>query len=442
MARSFALQCCKWRISLSSQMEGGSMFKPTTLAMILAGGRVNELGVLTFYRPKSAVPFGGFARVIDFAMSNLMRSGIELVAILSQYRSYSLINHIGTGAAWDMIGRNRGVSILPPFKGAESADWYRGSADAVYQNLDFVRYHVPEQILILSGDHVYQMDYRKLISYHQDKGADLTAAFIEVEPKQAHRFGIGTIEFEDENGGRLVAYEEKPTAPKGNFASLTILCFKPNVLYAMLEANQKQNSFEFGRDIIPMMMQQGCKVYGYRYRGYWGYTRTVDEYWKTSMDLLGRTPKINMEEWGLRTNLEHRGIRDFQPLIVGADAVLDNSMVYNGSHVFGTVHNSIIFPGVRVEKGAVVTDSILFFNNTVESGTQLTRVVVDVNTVIGPDCQIGGPSAQACCDGITVIGWNNQVPAGTRIGRGCTVYPELPPEKWPAAGIPDGGVLQ
>lgn len=418
------------------------MLKPSTLAMILAGGRVDELGVLTFYRPKSAVPFGGFARVIDFALSNLMRSGIELVAILSQYRSYSLINHIGTGAAWDMIGRHRGVSILPPFKGAESADWYRGSADAVYQNLDFVRHHEPEQILILSGDHVYQMDYRELIRYHHDKGADLTAAFIEVGRGQAHRFGIGEIEFEDEHGGRLTGYEEKPLTPKGNLASLTILCFRPEVLYAMLEANQKQVSFEFGRDIIPLMLAQGCKVYGYRHRGYWGYTRTVHEYWRTSMDLLGPSPKINMEEWGVRTNLEHRDIRDCQPLLVGSDAVLDNSMAYNGCSVHGTVRNSILFPGVRVEKGAVVTDSILFFNNTVEAGAQVTRVVSDVNTVLGANCRIGGTPLPGGGGGITVLGWNNQVPAGTRIGRGCTVYPRLPPEKWSGAELTDNEVLR
>lgn len=418
------------------------MLKPSILAMILAGGRVDELGVLTFYRPKSAVPFGGFARVIDFALSNLMRSSIELVAILSQYRSYSLINHIGTGAAWDMIGRYRGVSILPPFKGAESADWYRGSADAVYQNLDFVRYHAPEQILILSGDHVYQMDYRQIVRYHQDKDADLTAAFIEVEPAQAHRFGIGEIAFEDEQGGKLVGYEEKPAVPRGNLASLTILCFKPEVLYAMLAANQQQGSFEFGRDIIPMMLKRNCRVYGYCYQGYWGYTRTVDEYWRTSMDLLGRTPKINMEEWGLRTNLEHRDIRDSQPLLVGSEAVLDNSMAYNGCQIQGTVRNSILFPGVRVAKGAVVSDSILFFNNTVEAGARVTRVVSDVNTVLGQDCRVGGQSAPDDGNGITVVGWNNQVPAGTRIGRGCTVYPQLTPEKWTGEDLPDGEVLR
>lgn len=418
------------------------MLKPSTLAMILAGGRVDELGVLTFYRPKSAVPFGGFARVIDFALSNLMRSGIERVAILSQYRSYSLINHIGTGAAWDMIGRHRGVSILPPFKGAESADWYRGSADAVYQNLDFVRHHEPEQILILSGDHVYQMDYRELIRYHQDKGADLTAAFIEVGKGQAHRFGIGEIAFEDDRGGRLTAYEEKPLAPKGNLASLTILCFRPEALYKALEANQQQQSFEFGRDIIPMMLSQGAKVYGYRHRGYWGYTRTVGEYWRTSMDLLGPVPKINMEEWGLRTNLEHRDIRDCQPLFIGNEAVLDNSIAYNGCQVHGTVRNSILFPGVRVDKGAVVSDSILFFNNTVEADARVNRVVSDVNTVLGSGCRIGGPPDPGDSGGITVVGWNNAVPAGTVIGRGCTIYPQLPVAKWAGGELPDGEVLR
>jgi glucose-1-phosphate adenylyltransferase len=418
------------------------MFKSSTLAMILAGGRVDELGVLTHYRPKSAVPFGGFARVIDFALSNLMRSGIELVAILSQYRSYSLINHISTGAAWDMIGRYRGISILPPFKDFKSSEWYRGSADAVYQNLDFVRHHSPREILILSGDHVYQMDYAELLQYHKDKNADLTAAFIEVEPSDAHRFGVGEITFEDERGGRLVHYEEKPENPRGNLASLTILCFRPEVLYEMLEENQGHSSFEFGRDIIPMMLERNFKVYGYRYKGYWGYTRTVDEYWRTSMDLLGLEPKINMEKWGLRTNLEHRDIRDCQPLKVGSEAILDNSMAYNGCHIDGTVKNSILFPGVRVEKGAEVIDSVLFFNNIVQAGSRITRTVSDVNTIFGPDCRIGGPRKDDAHQGITVIGWNNHVPEKTRIGRGCTVYPNLAIDNWTTDALPDNEVLR
>lgn len=419
------------------------MQRPTTLAMILAGGRVDELGVLTHYRPKSAVPFGGFARVIDFPLSNLMHSHIERIAILSQYRSYSLINHIGTGSAWDMIGRYRGISILPPFKDYESPHWYRGSADAVYQNIDFIRYHAPEEILVLSGDHIYEMDYRKMIRYHHQQDADLTAAFLFVSPEEASRFGIAEIEGEEKNGGRLLSYEEKPALPKGRWASLTVLCFKPQVLYDMLAANQKQSqgSYEFGRDIIPMMMRKGYRVYGYKFKGYWGYTRTVDEYWQTSMDLLGLEPKINMEKWGLRTNLEHRDIRDCQPLDVGVQGVLDNSMAYNGVTVDGQVKNSILFPGARVEAGAEVTDSVLFFNTVVKAGAKLFKVVSDVNTTFGAGCRIGSPDKKAL-NNISVIGWNNQVPAGMVIGGGCTVYPRIAPENWPGKALADGEVLQ
>jgi glucose-1-phosphate adenylyltransferase len=419
------------------------MQRPTTLAMILAGGRVDELGVLTHYRPKSAVPFGGFARVIDFPLSNLMHSHIERIAILSQYRSYSLINHIGTGSAWDMIGRHRGISILPPFKDYESPHWYRGSADAVYQNIDFIRYHAPGEILVLSGDHIYQMDYRHMIRYHLQQDADLTAAFIPVSSEDASRFGIAEIEGEEEDGGRLLSYEEKPASPRGRWASLTVLCFKPQVLYDVLAANQEQSqgSYEFGRDIIPMMMRKNYRVYGYKFKGYWGYTRTVDEYWQTSMDLLGPAPKIDMERWGLRTNLEHRDIRDCQPLNVGAQGVLDNSMAYNGVTVDGQVKNSILFPGARVEAGAEVTDSVLFFNTVVKAGAHLSKVVSDVNTTFGAGCRIGTPGKSAL-NNISVIGWNNQVPAGMVIGGGCTVYPRIASENWPEKELADGEVLQ
>jgi len=420
------------------------MHKPATLAMILAGGRVDELGVLTHYRPKSAVPFGGFARVIDFPLSNLLHSRIERIAILSQYRSYSLINHIGTGSAWDMIGRHRGISILPPFKDYENPHWYRGSADAVYQNLDFIRYYDPPEILVLSGDHVYQMDYRRMIRYHRSRGADLTAAFIHVSLPEASRFGIAEIENDGGEGGRLLSYEEKPASPRGQWASLTVLCFKPQVLYEVLAVNQKKStgSYEFGRDIIPMMMAEGYRVYGYKFGGYWGYTRTVDEYWRTSMDLLGPDPKIDMEQWGLRTNLEHRDIRDCQPLIVGGHGRLDNSLAYNGVSVDGRVTNSILFPGVRVEAGAEIRDSVLFFNTVVREGARISKVVCDVNTTFGRDAKIGKNSADDTSGGITVIGWNNQVPASMVIGGGCTVYPRISADCWPDQGLADGEVLQ
>lgn len=399
--------------------------------MVLAGGRVDELNVLTYYRPKSAVPFGGFARVIDFPLSNLMRSGLERVAILSQFRSFSLINHIGSGAAWDMIGRYRGISILPPSTGHASSSWYRGSADSVYQNIDFIKYYGPEVVIILSGDHVYNMDYQKMIQYHRDKDADLTVAFLEVPMEKAHRFGVACIDDEDGRaGGRVTQYKEKPTNPNHNWASMTIFCFKPEVLLKTLEINNREDSsFEFGRDILPRLMAEQRKVYGYKFYDYWGYTRTIEEFWQTNMDLLGSSPKIDFKKWGIRTNLEHRGIRDFQPMTIGNHAQVQDSLIYNGCVVDGTVERSILFPGVHVKKGAVVRDSVLFFNNVVGENAVLDKVVSDVNTVFGEQARVGetGPVLERLA---TVLGWNNHVPVGAVIGSDCTIYPELPAEKF------------
>ncbi len=406
------------------------MLKPTTLAMILAGGRVDELDVLTYGRPKSALPFGGLGRVIDFPLSNLMNSGIEQVAILSQYRSYSLINHIGTGAAWDMLGRNRGISILPPFIGSNHKDWYRGSADAIHRNLDFVQYHDPEQILILSGDHIYQMDYADMISYHNEKDADLTMAFIKVDKEKAHRFGIGALTEEDGiRGGQLTNYWEKPANPESQWASLTVLCFKPEVLYKMLTSNQEKTSFEFGRDIVPAMMEEGYKIYGYKFCDYWGYTRTIDEYWQANMDLLGDDPVFKMDGWNFRTNLDHRSIRDFQPTIVGDYATVQNSLINNGCRIEGTVRNSILFPGVVVGKNSIVEDSVLFFNNVVGRNCTLSKVVADVNTVYGDGVVIGSEVGRQARN-VSVIGWNNRIPGQVRIGDGATIWPELKPGDW------------
>jgi glucose-1-phosphate adenylyltransferase len=415
--------------------------KNKNLAMVLAGGRVDELNVLTYYRPKSAVPFGGFARVIDFSLSNLLHSGLEQIAILSQFRSYSLINHIDSGAAWDMLGRNRGISILPPSTNSESSSWYRGSADSVYQNLDFVKYHDPEVVLILSGDHIYNMDYRKMIEYHHDKDADVTIACLKVPMAQAGRFGVARLDDEDgQTGGRVLDYDEKPQDPRFNWASMTIFCFKPQVLYVALEANAREDkSYEFGRDIMPRLLAESRRVYGYKFYDYWGYSRTIEEYWQSNMDLLGEKPAIDLEAWGLRTNLEHRGIRDCAPLKVGSSADISDSLIYNGCVVDGLVERSILYPGVRVEKGAVVKDSILFFNNQVGAGSRLEKVICDVNLSIASGCQLGGGGLDG--GDATVIGWNNHLPPGTVIGAGCTVYPGQDSGKF-SQQIGDGEVVR
>ncbi|MEN8141241.1 MAG: sugar phosphate nucleotidyltransferase [Thermodesulfobacteriota bacterium] len=404
--------------------------KPKTLAMILAGGRVDELNVLTCYRPKSAVPFGGFARVIDFPLSNLMNSGLEQVAILSQYRSFSLINHIGIGAAWDMLGRYRGVSILPPSTGYGNTSWYKGSADAVFQNADFIEYHDPQEVLIISGDHIYDMDYQKLIAYHREKDADLTIGCLQVDMAKAHRFGVADIDDEDGMvGGRVLQYKEKPSKPRFNWASMTVFCFKTKALLDVLTSNAREDeSFEFGRDIIPRMMFERRKVYGFKFHDYWAYSRTIEEYWQANMDLLGPDPKIDLARWGLRTNLEHRDIRDCQPLKVGNNAIIQDSLVYNGCQIEGDVKRSIIFPGVQVKKGAKVRDSVLFFNNVVGRDCRLDKVISDVNVTFGNETRIGetGPSDDK---EVTVLGWNNFFPDKTIIASDCTIYPQLSPEK-------------
>jgi glucose-1-phosphate adenylyltransferase len=276
------------------------------------------------------------------------------------------------------------------------------------------------------------MDYQDMIRYHHEKGADLTIAFIRVPQKKAHRFGVAQIDDEDgDRGGKVEKYWEKPASPKSDWVSLTVLCFRPEVLYEVLAENQMGTSFEFGRDIIPMLIKQGCRVYGYKFSGYWGYTRTVEEYWQSNMDLLGSNPPIDLESWGFRTNLDHRGIRDFQPLLIQEDAAISNSHIYNGCVINGVVRNSILFPGVHVKKGAVVENSVLFFNNVIGENCRLNKIVADVNNRYGRNVVIGDESGSSKGK-VTVIGWNNNVPDQTRIEEGAVVYPSIKQNQWPS----------
>jgi glucose-1-phosphate adenylyltransferase len=389
------------------------------LAMILAGGRVDELDVLTFSRPKSVLPFGGLYRIIDFPMSNLMRSGIERVGILSQYRPLSLINHIANGQPWDMVGRNRFAVILPPFKGREASDWYKGTADAVHQNTDFIRMHNPDLVLILSGDHIYSMDYQEVIAFHEAKKADVTIAFTAVPPEGQHRFGQGQIKDGDRLGGELLHYVEKPKKRLYDWASLTIYCFKTDVLLEVLRQNERKESHEFGKDIIPSLLGS-FRLYGYKHEGYWGYARSLDEYWRTSMHLLGDSPQIDLKSWGIRTNLAHREIRDRQPSIMGPSAVVDDCLFYSGSSINGRVSRSLLFPGAMVEAGAVVEDSVLFFDTVVEREAHVSRTIADIGVRIGPRSQIGDRG-----DELSVIGANSSIPETVRIEPGVTVYPNV-----------------
>lgn len=404
------------------------------LALVLAGGRVDELTVLTLSRPKSAVPFGGMYRVIDFSLSNLMHSGVERVGILSQYRSFSLINHVGIGSWWDFVGRDRGATMLLPSPDHRARDWYKGTADAVYQNLEFVSEQAPEMVLILSGDHIYQMDYRLMLNYHLEKNADLTVAFFPIAPEESSRFGVAALDDEDGDvGGSVTEYREKPNEAKFRWASLTIFLFKPDVLYDVVQENARSGtSYEFGRDIIPNMLQQ-YRVYGYKFHDYWGYARTIDEFWQTNMHLLRKNPRIDLERWQVRTNLDHDSLRDRPPSQISRGAVIENSIFHNGCVIDGQVHNSILFPGVRVEAGAVVRNSILFFDTIVHSGARLERTITDFDVEVGRECVVGeGESGVANREnptllksGITVIGKDVSLPERIRIGKNCIIYPGL-----------------
>ena len=391
---------------------------PRVMAMILAGGRVGELDVLTYFRPKSTLPFGGLYRIIDFPLSNLMHSRIERVGILSQYRSSSLIEHIGTGASWDMTGRYRGINLLPPFHGLNASDWYKGTADAVYQNLDFIRSHSPDLVMILSGDHVYKMDYQAMIDFHMDMGADASAAFVKVKTSESSRFGLACFRPDDPRGGYITEYAEKPSSPISDWASLTIYLFKTDVLETVLHENAKADSHEFGRDIIPSMTGR-FKMYAYKFDGFWGYSRTIEEYWNTNMALLGDAPKIDLDSWQIRTNLDHEAIRDRGPAIIGPDGLCENIRFYNGVRIDGTVRNSILFPGVKIEKGAQVTDSIFFFDTQIGPGAVVDHTITDIGAVIGRDARIGGKGS------ITLIGAGARIPKGIEIKKGARIKPRL-----------------
>ncbi len=385
-------------------------------AFLLAGGRVDELGVLTQLRPKCTVPFGGLYRIIDFPLSNLMHAGISRVGILSQFRPSSLIEHIGNGESWDMYGRHRGITLLPPFQGIHASDWYKGTADAVYQNRDFLLSIRPDLTLIVSGDHVYRMDYGEMIAFHQEKGADVTIAFVKVPLEGAQRFGLATMDELDPRGGLITEYHEKPPRPISQWASMTVYLFNTAILLDALEANVAAPSHEFGRDILPSLVGK-ARVYGFKFRGYWAYARTLAEYYRANMDLLSLDSSLELDKWEIRTNLRHELIEERGPAYISGEAVIENCLVYSGVVVEGTVRNSILFPGVNIEKNAIVENSILFYDCQVGRDAVVKHAICDIGATIGRRCTVGGSGR------ITTIGSQAQIPIGATLQEGSSVAP-------------------
>lgn len=412
-----------------------------TMGIVLAGGRVEELSVLTARRPKSAVLFGGIYRTIDFALTNLANAGIGQVGILTQYRPSPLMDHVGSGLAWDLVGAAREVRFLPPYLGSESDDWYRGPADALYQNLDFIERLAPDDVLAVSGDHVYSMDYGPLLSYHHEKGADLTMVFAPVADN-ASRFGIGELNA----AGQIVGFTEKPEYPRTELASMSVYVFRREVLVEELlravRGVEGDATFQIHEVLRRMMPRR--RAYGYVYHGSWAYTRTLDEYDAFHRDLLGPSPKIDLSSWRVRTNLVARRTEPPPPVRCAPGSVVENSLVANGCVITGTVRNSVLSPGVRVGPGAVVTDSILWDDVVVEAGATAHHVICDKRVRIGANAQIGvgelAPSRElprSLTCGATVIGVDVRIPPGARLGKSCIVHPDAGESAF-AAPLPSG----
>ena len=397
------------------------------LAMVLAGGRVQELSVMTRERPKSAVPFGGQYLVIDFVMSNLMRSGVARVGILSQYRPSELIEHIGAGEPWDLWGRTRGAKILPPYQGTGGSDWYRGTADAVYQNLAFVERAGCEHVLVLSGDHVYAMDYGPLYEVHRAREADLTAVFQRIPGLRNGPARYGVAETND--AGRITGYEEKPDRARSDLASLTIFLFRREALVRHVKRNAARGkTFQLYDEVLPAMVAEG-RTYCHEFDGYWAYTRTIDDYYAANMDFVADPPPIPFGDLPVRTNEEFVGLGVAPPAEIGPAAVVRRSRLAAGTRVCGRVEGSILSPGVSVAPGAVVRDSVLLAGCVVEEGARLERVVADTRVVLGRGSTVGGAGdappnvsrADILTCGATLLGPGVRVPEDAEIGRNCII---------------------
>ncbi len=392
-----------------------------TIGMILAGGRVDELLTLTERRPKAAVPIFGIYRFIDFVLSNMMHSKIDNVGILSQFRPYSLMRHIGTGEHWDFIGRKRGIRMLSPYKGLKESDWYRGTADAVYQNISFIEEFKPHYVIVAAADHIYQMDYRKVLEFHKEKCADVTVCFTKMKTRKPW-FGYGIIE----KDGAVVEYQEKPDKPLSDWVSMTVYIFHTDVLLDLLKQNVSAKSHEFGKDIISHL-PKNCAIYGYRFCGYWAYSRTIEMYYKTNMELLNGA--VNLRNWQVCTNLiEGCALRDRIPAKI--EGYITNSYISDGCVIKGKVINSILSPGVMVEDNAEVIDSIIFHNTVIRKGARLKKVICDKMCEIGASSEIGTFGAQIPSEefkdllnrGITLLGREVKTAPGTKIGANTVIY--------------------
>lgn len=410
------------------------------MAMLLAGGQGSRLGILTMDKAKPAVAFGGKYRIIDFPMSNCVNSGVDTVGVLTQYQPLTLNAHIGIGVPWDLDRVNGGVSILAPhMREGEIGSWYSGTANAIYQNIDYIDSCNPECVLILSGDHIYKMDYSAMLKYHKENNADATIAVLEVPMEDASRFGIMNA---DEND-KIYEFEEKPEHPKSNLASMGIYIFTwSNLRKALIEDEKIHPDSDFGKHIIPKMLGEGQSLYAYRFKDYWKDVGTIESYWAANMELIKTLPEFNLYEdfWKIYTKSDYQ-----PPQYTGENASIKTSIVSEGAQIYGSIEHCVISKNVTIEEGAVVKDSIIMEGCVIGKNAVLDRVIVDQNTVIGDNVKMGLwdniPNEQKpkiYNTGITVIGSDTVVPDNIEIGKNCVVYGKTTAEDYSESKLPSG----
>ncbi len=387
--------------------------KKECIAMILAGGQGSRLYTLTEKTAKPAVAFGGKYRIIDFPMSNCVNSGIDTVGVVTQYQPLVLNEYIGNGQPWDLDRAHGGVTVLSPYEAKGGKDWFRGTANAIYQNLTFIDRYSPEYTLILGGDHIYKMDYSKMLEAHKKNGADCTIAVLEVPMEEASRFGILNTDADN----RIIEFEEKPKVPKSNKASMGIYIFTTEVLkkYLISDEADPNSSNDFGKNIIPNMLNDGMKMYSYTFDGYWKDVGTLTSLWEANMEILGKNPVFNLRDRKFRIFYRHNAL---PPHRVGSDAKIKNAMLTEGCVVDGTVENSVLANGVIVERGAVVKDCVLMSGVRVCAGAKVEYAIIDTDTVVGAGANLGEPKEEGR---LLTIGNTVNVPAGTTLKGGDVI---------------------
>ncbi len=399
------------------------------VAMILAGGQGSRLGILTKNVAKPAVPFGGKYRIIDFPLSNCTHSGIDTVGVLTQYQPLELNTYIGSGQPWDLDRSNGGVYVLPPYTSAEKGEWYKGTANAIYQNLGFISQFNPKYVVILSGDHIYKMDYHKMVSRHKKAGADATIAVIEVPWEEASRFGIMNTDA-DLN---ITEFEEKPAEPKSNLASMGVYCFSWEVLrkYLTEDENDPNSDNDFGKNIIPKMLADGRKMIAHRFDGYWKDVGTIHSLWEANMELLDDNADFNLNDdsWRIYSKNPVK-----PPHYISPNATLRSCYVTEGCDIYGNIDHSVIFEGVTVEEGAKIEDSIIFPGSIIKKDAVVYKALIGSNVVIGENARIGSDDESAnknfingtiCTNNITLIAPDVEIGDGVKVAQNSMVVENI-----------------